>query len=130
MILADPKVFVDGQMGNRHAGLGVFHPDAYNYYVKVMGEQEAVHGMCEDYRAAASIDLEEARDDIKTGRQIQCPLRVLWGKYGVIEKCFDAVNEWQSVSSSSVEGEPVPSGHYIPEELPDVLLKHVKEFLV
>jgi haloacetate dehalogenase len=130
MILADPKVYIDGQMGNRYAGLGVFHPDAYKYYLKVVGERDAVHGMCEDHRAAASIDLEEARDDIKNGRQIQCPLRVLWGKHGIIERCFDAVEEWQSVSSSTVEGEPVESGHYLPEELLDVLLKNIKEFLV
>jgi hypothetical protein len=46
MTLPDPKVYIDGHMGNRYAGLGVFHPDVYEYYVKVIGEPEAVHGMC------------------------------------------------------------------------------------
>lgn len=94
-----------------------------------MGDEETVHGMCEDYRASASIDLEEQKKDVEQGRKIKCPLRVLWGKSGVIEKQFDALAEWRNVSEEMVDGQTVDSGHYIPEEVPEVLLKHIKEFL-
>lgn len=57
----------------------------------------AVYGMCEDYRASPSVELDEARKDIEDGKKINCDLRVLWGKNGVIEKCFDALAEWRSV---------------------------------
>ena len=72
--------------------------------------------MCEDYRASASVDMDEAKEHLKEGRLIRCPLRVLWGKHGVIEKCFDAVNEWQIVAAPDIEvdGWNVDSGHYIP----------------
>lgn len=129
-ITQNPQQFCDLFMGGRYSGLGAFHPDAYKYYVKVMGEQDAVHGMCEDYRAAAEIDLEESRADIAAGRLIKSPLRVLWGEHGIIEKCFDALKDWQAVSSSTVDGNKVPSGHYIPEEIPDLLLQNIQDFLM
>lgn len=129
-ILQNSRQFTELFMGSRYAGLAVFHPDAFNYYVSVMEQEDAVHGMCEDYRAAAGIDLEEAREDIKAGRLIQSPLRVLWGDHGIIEQCFDCLKEWRDISSSTVDGHKVASGHYIPEEIPDELLREMKEFLV
>lgn len=62
------------------------------------------------------------------GRKIKCPVRVLWGKKGVIEASFNALGEWKEVSEGEVSGEVVDSGHYIPEEVPEVLLKHIWEF--
>ena len=84
--------------------------------------------MCEDYRAAATIDLVHARKDIAEGRKIKCDFRVLWGKRGVIEKSFDALALWREVCDGEVSGEAVDAGHYIPEEVPDLLVRHIKEF--
>ena len=95
-----------------------------------VGDGETVHGMCEDYRAGAGVDLEEAREDVRLGRKIVCPLRVLWGRKGVIEKMFDALAEWREVcGEAGVSGESVDCGHYIPEEAPEAVVKHIKEFL-
>lgn len=110
-ITQNAKQFAEYFMGARWGGLRHFHPDALAYYIEVMGREDAAHAMCEDYRDAANGDLAEARTDIEAGRFIQTPLRVLWGKHGIIEKCFDAVKNWQEVSTSSVEGEAVESGH-------------------
>jgi haloacetate dehalogenase len=99
-------------------------------YMAQFTDQDGVHAMCEDYRAAAGIDLVEAREDREKGRKVMCPVRVLWGKTGVIEKSFDCLGEWRAVSEGSVTGEAVESGHYIAEQVPDVLLKHIKEFFV
>lgn len=110
--------------------MGIFKQEAMEEYVKWLGDGEAVHGMCEDYRAGAGVDLEEQRRDREEGRKVKCPVRVLWGKKGVVEALFDALGEWKKVSEGAVEGESVDSGHYIPEEKPDVLVKHIKEFFV
>lgn len=107
-----------------------FEPDAWEEYVKVLEDPAAVHSMCEDYRASANVDLDEARKDIAEGRKIKCSLRVLWGKKGVIEKCFDALAEWRSVCEGEVNGGPVDSGHYIPEENPNVVVENIKEFFL
>jgi len=86
--------------------------------------------MAEDYRAAATVDLEEQRDDIAHGRKIQCPVKVLWGDKGLIEKKYKAVEEWKKVSAGIVEGQSLPSGHYIPEEAPEQLLEHIKSWFI
>ena len=128
-ITHSPGAFAERCFGR--VGMGVFDHECLAHYVSMMANPEAVHGMCEDYRASASIDLEEAREDIEASRQILCPLRILWGKKGVIEKTYDAIGEWKQVhATGEVDGESVDCGHYIPEEAPNVVLKHIREFLV
>lgn len=116
-------------MGGRYAGLAPFAEECLAEYKANLADYDTVHAMCEDYRAAASIDLKEAEEDIVAGRKVQCPLRVLWGKNGVVGKLFDALPEWRSVSSQSVDGVAVDSGHYIPEERPEDVIANVLEFL-
>ncbi|KAK8022963.1 alpha beta hydrolase fold protein [Apiospora marii] len=131
MLLADPRRIAEAFLGGRQeAGTSIFAPACWERYVAGLGDEPTVHAMCNDYRAAATVDLDEAREDIGRGRGITCPLKVLWGQHGVIEKCFDAVKEWQSVSSKdvAVEGHSVDSGHYIPEQIPDVLVSEIKAF--
>jgi len=117
-------------MKGRAGGFRSFGEQAWEEYVKVLGEKEAVHAMCEDYRASASVDLDESRKDLEDGKLIKCPIRVLWGKHGVIEKCFDAIQEWKDVAEErvGVSGMSVDCGHYIPEQAPDVVLKSIEEF--
>lgn len=111
-------------------GLNGFKEECVKSYIAQVGDEETAHGMCEDYRAGAGIDLEEAREDVEKARKVECPLRVLWGRGGVIEKQFDALGEWKKVSREGVvSGENVDSGHFIPEEAPEVVVKHIKEFL-
>lgn len=131
LMTARPRGWMEKTMGGRYGvGLEAFDRDAVESYVEQVGDAECARGMCEDYRAAATIDLEESRRDVAEGRKIRCPLRVLWGKKGVIEAQFDALAEWRKVSEEGlVDGESVESGHYIPEEIPEVVLKHIREFL-
>ncbi|TVY48259.1 Fluoroacetate dehalogenase [Lachnellula occidentalis] len=107
----------------------IWDEQALAEYMRQFEDREGVHAMCEDYRAAATIDLEEARKDQGEGRKIMCPVRVLVGAKGVVAMKFDFLKEWRDVSEGMVTGEPVDSGHYIAEENPDVLLKHIKGFL-
>ena len=88
----------------------------------------AAHGVCEDYRAAAGIDLDHDRADRDAGRRLTVPLLALWGEQGVVHRCFRPLDEWRRVAES-VEGEALPCGHYIAEEAPDALLARVLPFL-
>jgi len=130
LISANPRKFAELFMGGRYGGLESFDKGAWEEYVKVLGERDAVHAMCEDYRASVSVDLAEARKDIEQGKKIKCPVMVLWGKHGVIEKCFDAVAEWKEVADEGVDvtGMSVDCGHYIPEQAPGVVLEKIREF--
>jgi haloacetate dehalogenase len=131
ILIASPSVFEERFFGGGYSGgTGYMSQEAKGEYMAQFKDEEGVHAMCEDYRAAAGIDLVEAREDREKGSKIKCPVRVLWGKSGVIEKSFDCLAEWRAVSEGSVTGEAVDSGHYIAEQVPDVLLKHIKEFFV
>lgn len=131
LMLGDPRSWIENTMGGRYGvGIETFHEEAIESYVKQMGDEEAVRGMCEDYRAAASVDMEEQREDVEKGSKIWCPLRVLWGRNAVIEAQFDALEEWRKVTGDGlVNGEAMDCGHYIPEEKPVELVKHIKDFL-
>ena len=131
LILAGPKVFVEKCFGNGFSGPREFIDDrAMEEYAKQFEDESGVHAMCEDYRAAITVDLAEAREDREKGRRIKCPISVIWGKKGVIESSFDALKEWRAVCDGEVTGQSVDAGHYIAEEVPDELLKHVKEFFI
>lgn len=133
LITAKPREFAELYMGGRQErGLQIFEKENFDYYASMLGDEDAVHAMCQDYRASSTLDLDEARDDFKNGRLVKCPLLVLWGKHGVIEKCFDAIKEWRAVTEQGVDvkGYSVEAGHYIPEQTPQDVVAAVREFLV
>ena len=128
LIEADPGAYVRDVMGKRSAGLAPFDPRALAEYQRCLALPGAAHGICEDYRAAAGIDLEHDRADRDAGRKLQVPLLALWGEQGVVGRCFDPLGEWARVADD-VQGGALPCGHYIAEEAPDALLERALPFL-
>ncbi len=95
-------------------------------YRRCFCKPEAIHSACEDYRAAAGIDLEHDRDhDVK---KIACPTHVVWGAHGVVGRLFDPLADWQAKCGQQVTGKALPAGHFIPEEAPELLLREMLEF--
>jgi haloacetate dehalogenase len=127
LINAEPDFYLSKLMGLRHAGLTPFSPDAMAAYGAAMREPARVHAMCEDYRAAATIDLEHDRADRDAGRRLEMPVRVLWGEHGVVARCFEPLALWEAVGHS-VSGKALDCGHYIPEESPHPLLEEMLAF--
>jgi haloacetate dehalogenase len=128
LIEADPVAYVREVMGRRSAGLAPFDPRALAEYQRCLALPGAAHGLCEDYRASAGIDLVHDQADRDVGRLLQPPLLALWGEQGVVHRCFDPLAEWRRVARQ-VEGEALPCGHYIAEEAPQALLAKVLPFL-
>ncbi|UYG02917.1 alpha/beta hydrolase [Halomonas sp. LR3S48] len=128
LIEASPAGYITRTMGGRHADLATFDPAAIAEYQRCLAQPGAAHALCEDYRAANTIDLEHDRADRKAGRRIACPVSVLWGRHGIIERCFDPLAEWRAVAER-VEGEALPCGHYIPEEAPEALSTRITQFM-
>jgi len=127
MIGADRPGLLRAKMGSGSAGLAPFAPQAWAEYERCF-TAEMVHASCEDYRASASIDLEHDRADREAGRRVRCPRLALWGAHGVIERCFDPLKEWRRVAGD-VRGHPLPGGHYLPEEVPDLVTEELEEFM-
>jgi haloacetate dehalogenase len=127
LIGANPRAYVEGIMGGRHAGLTPFPAEILEHYVAGFAGPERAMGACEDYRASATIDLDHDRADIAQGVMIKPELRVLWAKHGIIEKLFDPLPLWGKIAST-VSGRSIDSGHYLPEENPEEILKDMRDF--
>lgn len=127
LITAAPETYLKKKIGYGRAGLTPFTDETYAAYLSYVSDWATVHAMCEDYRAAASIDLVHDREDRGAGRKLTVPLRALWGEHGVVHQCFKPLDDWRAVATE-VSGGPVPGGHYIPEELPDLLVAEVDSF--
>ena len=127
MVAGAPETFLKKKIGWGHAGLTPFTDETYAAYLSYVSDPATMHAMCEDYRAAASIDLEHDRVDRAAGRTITCPVNVLWGEFGVVNRCFKPLDDWRAVADD-VRGRTVPCGHYIPEEVPEALLAEMLVF--
>jgi haloacetate dehalogenase len=98
----------------------------FQHYLRCMRQPGTLHAMCEDYRAAASIDLEHDRAD---PRKIACPLLVLWGLKGAMQPLYDVLATWRE-RASDVRGQGLDCGHWMPEELPDEVYTQLRTFLL
>jgi haloacetate dehalogenase len=128
LIGANPGFYLRNKVsGWGSTGTGLFDPRALAEYERCF-TPAAIHAMCEDYRAAASIDLEHDRADVQADRRLECPLYVLWGERGVVNKLFTPIEDWHSRSRHTVAGRTTPTGHYIPEEAPDLLSAQMQAF--
>jgi haloacetate dehalogenase len=127
LIGANPEYWLKNHMG-RHAGTDIFEPACWGEYLAGAQNPEGIHAMCEDYRAAATIDLIHDRADRANGKKLLIPLRVLWGEHGLVNKCFKPIQDWSRASLNEVTGKPLPCGHYIPEERPAELIEEVRTF--
>ncbi|NEX60582.1 alpha/beta fold hydrolase [Noviherbaspirillum galbum] len=107
-------------------GLDYIDPEARAEYERCFCTPEAIHGACEDYRAAATIDLEHDRDD--DNMKIRCPTRVVWGERGIVGRYFKPLQDWQEKCEQPVTGKALPAGHFIPEEAPEPLLAEMLDF--
>jgi haloacetate dehalogenase len=102
--------------------------EAIEDYWRAFSDARTVHAICEDYRAGATCDYRLDEADFGT-RKIACPLLVLWGKKGIIEKLYDPLDVWLGWADE-VSGQAIDSGHYLAEERPEATLNALLEFLL
>jgi len=121
----DPEFYLDF-LTRRWAGAGeAFTNEAFGEYLRCFSKPEVIHASCEDYRAAASIDLEH--DEVDLDHKIVCPVQALWGAKAVMQKTFDVVAEWRK-RANQVEGEAIACCHFLPEEAPQETLAALLAF--
>jgi haloacetate dehalogenase len=105
---------------------GILSNEAFAEYLRAFTLPGAIHGSCEDYRAGASIDL--VHDAADLDHKIACPVLVLWGQRGAWPRFYDVLDVWRE-RASNVTGKELPTGHFIAEEKPDLLLEELNRFL-
>ncbi len=129
LINAAPAIWFHAHTSREPKPPSFFRPEALQDYLAAAHDPEMIAGMCEDYRAAAGIDLEHDRISRAAGRRVECPVRVLWGAKGKIGGWYDPVALWRDYARGPVDGHAVPSGHYLAEEAPAEVLAALIPFL-
>jgi len=109
------------RLGRGKSGIKVFDKRALAEYQRCFDP----HSTCEDYRAAATIDLVHDR---KSRGKIAMPVLALWGRQGVIAALFNCLADWREVAAD-VRGRALQCGHFIPEEKPKELVDELRGFL-
>ncbi len=128
MIGRDPEWFLRETVRRWSGRAEPVAEEALREYVRAFSDPAAIHGSCEDYRAAATIDLEHDGADIAAGRRVTCPLLVLWGEHGAMHRLHDVLATWHAVADDA-RGTTIPCGHFLPEEAPVETLAALVPFL-
>jgi haloacetate dehalogenase len=128
IINAAPEAWFRAHTSREPKDDGFFHPEALADYLACARNPDMIRGMCEDYRAAATIDLEDDRATRTAGRKVACPMLVLWGAKGKIGKWYEPLTIWRQYCAADLTGGPVNSGHYLAEEAPEEVLAAFDRF--
>ncbi|WP_270933428.1 alpha/beta fold hydrolase [Falsiroseomonas oryzae] len=129
MIQRDVEDWFDLHTSREPKDKGFFHPDARADYLAALHAPGTVEAICEDYRAAATIDLDHDRASRAAGDRVACPLLALWGAKGKVGVWYRPLEVWHDYASGTVTGGPVQSGHYLAEEAPGEVLAALDGFL-
>lgn len=121
MLAGAPDAVVDDALGGWGSPATSFPPAVRAAYVEALSDLAHVHAICEEYRAAATIDRAHGRADRESGRRIVCPLLALWSARGALEPWYaeesGPLGLWKAWSDD-VTGRALDAGHFFPEEAP------------
>jgi haloacetate dehalogenase len=119
LISADPEAVVDNALGGWGSDRTSFPPEIRAAYVEALRDPASVHAICEEYRAAATIDRETDTEDQRAGRRISCPALALWSAGSSLDSWYAEAggplgiwSEW----ASDITGRSLAGGHFFPEE--------------
>ena len=101
-------------------------PAVFQEYLRTFSQPGTIHAICEDYRAAASIDLVHDKEDLD--KKVQCPLLVLWSEKGPFHRMYNVLQTWRD-RADHARGKAMPTGHFLPEQMPQELTQEITTFL-
>jgi haloacetate dehalogenase len=119
ILAATPEAIVDDALGRWGSPSAVFPPEVRAAYVHSLRDPRHAHAICEEYRAAATIDREHDKADRASERRIVCPLLALWSAEGALDTWY--VEEGGPIAlwrgwADDVRGHALDAGHFFPEE--------------
>mgnify|MGYP002628311329 CR=1 FL=1 len=126
MIRADVRFFMRNHIDGQMADASAVDAETFEEYLRCYANPATIHAVCEDYRAAASIDLDHDAADAE--RKVSAPMLALWGAKGTVGKLFDVLGIWRD-KALSVEGAALDCKHSLQEEAPEAFLDHTLRFL-
>jgi len=131
ILAAAPDAIVDNALGGWGTPSAVFPPEVRASYVEALRDPAHIHAICEEYRAAATLDREHDAADRTSGRRIACPLLALWSADGALNTWYveagGPIALWRAWSDGA-RGHPVDAGHFFPEEVPEQTAEAMTRF--
>jgi haloacetate dehalogenase len=127
LIGADPEFYWRRHTSRESKGPDFFAAAALADYLRCFRDPATIHAICEDYRAAASVDMTHDEADRAAGRRIAAPTLVLWGAQGRLEAWYDVLAIWRDWARD-VRGRALDCGHYLPEERPREVVAELEAF--
>jgi haloacetate dehalogenase len=128
-ILLDPEFYLRRNLlaGPGATSESVFTKEAMDEYLRCFRDPATIHAICEDYRAAISIDRRHDEED--GGKKVTAPVLILWGEKTIVHRFFDPLRMWAE-RAEKVTGEPLPAGHHLCEEVPDMVASRLMSFFI
>jgi haloacetate dehalogenase len=121
LVSAAPDAVVDDALGGWGSPANAFGSEVRAAYIDALRDPARVHAICEEYRAAATLDHEHDLADRQAGRRMACPVLVLWSGRGPLATWYAEVGGplalWRAWAND-VHGGPLDAGHFFPEEIP------------
>lgn len=127
LIGANPEYYFRKCLERWSKDFSAFSPEALAEYIRCFSDPTVIHATCEDYRAAATIDLEH--DQLDMEQKITCPMLALWGGKGIIGRKYNVLETWRE-RGNDVTGYALSCGHFLPEEAPEDTYQAIHEFLL
>jgi haloacetate dehalogenase len=121
------EYYIRGKLMKQGLGKGGFTEEEIKEYVRVC-TPENIHGVCEDYRAAATLDFEMDRADFEAGNRVKCPALVLWGEKSHTQKNYNPREAWPRYCADIVGMAALPCGHYPSEQAPEETYRELDAF--
>lgn len=126
LIDADPEFFLRTHLDGQSKTPGATSEAVFQEYLRCYLDPATRHAICEDYRAAAGIDLEH--DAADADRRVEAPLLALWGAKGTVGQSYDVLATWRD-KARDVRGHALDCGHTLQEEAPEATLAALLDFL-
>jgi haloacetate dehalogenase len=126
LITRSPSTIVDHMLDAWSTVPNAFPTHVRKAYVAQFSHPDTVHAICEQYRAAATLDFRHDEQDRGT-KTISCPVLVLWSQSGAIADWYDPLTVWRQWAGD-VRGGPIAAGHFLPEEAPDEIIRQFLHF--
>ena len=127
LIGTQPEYYLRRFLPSRGADPAAFAPEAVAEYIRCFSHPATIHASCEDYRAAATVDLQH--DEADLDRKVTCPLFALWSERGVVGRRYNVLETWRE-RANEVSGKALPGGHFLAEEAPEETYEALLEFLL
>jgi haloacetate dehalogenase len=131
ILRAVPEAIIDDALGGWGTPSSVFPAEVRTAYVESLRDPDHAHAICEEYRAAATIDRDHDKLDRANGSRITCPTLVLWSADGALDMWYESeggpLELWRQFAID-VRGHAIKGGHFFPEELPQETAEELRMF--